>query len=533
MADRLKEILAKVKEWWNKYTSRQKTMIVGGVLACVLGLVLFIVIISRPKYLILKENETQAQTVELIGILDSNNIAHKEDAYNLKVMVQAKDMQAAELALAAAGYKPDSWGINDALTGSMTTTASDTAKRYKLYLEKKLEENFEAMPIIKTANVTFEIPEQDGTLLAQQQDSSAYIQLELNDALTSAQTKALARAAATALGNKNTTNITIVDYDANLLFAGEDSDSVSGMAGSYQELQKQAQTLVENDVKKVLLGTHQYNNIAVGSYLSMDFAKYQETIKEYYANDDRTEGMIASQDLYEAENTSGTGGVPGTDSNNEATYLSPDYENSESSQTESSTQYLPNERSRYTESAIGAVNRSGSSISVSAIRYRQIYEDDVRSQGLLDGDMTWEQYKLANSSDVKIEVDPDFYTLVATATGFPRENVTIIAYETPVFYDRESVSISATTIMSIILFVLILGLLAFVVLRTLAANRKEEPEEEEISVESLLESTPADELGDIDVETKSETRKLIEKFVDENPEAAAALLRNWLNEDWG
>ena len=38
---------------------------------------------------------------------------------------------------------------------------------------------------------------------------------------------------------------------------------------------------------------------------------------------------------------------------------------------------------------------------------------------------------------------------------------------------------------------------------------------------------------DIEVETKSETRKMIEKFVDENPEAVASLLRNWLNEDWG
>ena len=32
---------------------------------------------------------------------------------------------------------------------------------------------------------------------------------------------------------------------------------------------------------------------------------------------------------------------------------------------------------------------------------------------------------------------------------------------------------------------------------------------------------------------KISTRKMIEKFVDENPEAAANLLRNWLNEDWG
>lgn len=39
-------------------------------------------------------------------------------------------------------------------------------------------------------------------------------------------------------------------------------------------------------------------------------------------------------------------------------------------------------------------------------------------------------------------------------------------------------------------------------------------------------------LEDIGYNEKTETRLLIEKFVDENPEAAAQLLRNWLNEDW-
>ena len=51
-------------------------------------------------------------------------------------------------------------------------------------------------------------------------------------------------------------------------------------------------------------------------------------------------------------------------------------------------------------------------------------------------------------------------------------------------------------------------------------------------MEQLLQSAPEPEIENIDVETKSETRKMIEKFVDENPELAAALLRNWLNEDW-
>ena len=52
----------------------------------------------------------------------------------------------------------------------------------------------------------------------------------------------------------------------------------------------------------------------------------------------------------------------------------------------------------------------------------------------------------------------------------------------------------------------------------------------ETSVEKLLQTIPEEQLEDIDLEAKSETRRMIEKFVDENPEAAAHLLRNWLNE---
>jgi flagellar M-ring protein FliF len=80
---------------------------------------------------------------------------------------------------------------------------------------------------------------------------------------------------------------------------------------------------------------------------------------------------------------------------------------------------------------------------------------------------------------------------------------------------------------------LIFAMLGFVVFKTL---RKEEEEEvaEEVSVEALLEQQQVEEnLEDIGFNEKSEARILIEKFVDEKPEAVASLLRNWLNEDWG
>ena len=55
--------------------------------------------------------------------------------------------------------------------------------------------------------------------------------------------------------------------------------------------------------------------------------------------------------------------------------------------------------------------------------------------------------------------------------------------------------------------------------------------EPELSVDQLLQDT-RENLEEIDFDDRSEARKMIEKFVDEKPEAVAQLLRNWLNEDW-
>lgn len=123
--------------------------------------------------------------------------------------------------------------------------------------------------------------------------------------------------------------------------------------------------------------------------------------------------------------------------------------------------------------------------------------------------------------------------MVANASGISQDKVTIIAYEEPRFFDKKGFDISATDILSIVMIVLILALLVFVILRSMGPRKKPEEEEPELSVEDMLQSTPPEStVEDIDLEAKSETRKMVEKFVDENPEAAANLLRNWLNEDW-
>ena len=54
MADRVKELLGRVQEWWNKFTSKQKTIIVGSAAAVVLAFVILMTVLSQTKYTLLK-----------------------------------------------------------------------------------------------------------------------------------------------------------------------------------------------------------------------------------------------------------------------------------------------------------------------------------------------------------------------------------------------------------------------------------------------------------------------------------------------
>lgn len=533
MADKLKEIWKKIVDWWNKFTSKQKTIIIAIIAIVIFTFAILIYVFTRPQYTKIGTYETTAASAEVIKILDDAGITHRESADALTIEVESSQISQANYALGAAGYMPDDLKYSDFVDSGMSTTSSDKQKQYNLFLQEELTKSFTSLSAVKSASVFLHIPEQDGTLMRQQEDSSAYIQLELDGTFSSANAAAMAKAAATFLGNETTANITIIDQDANILFSGGDDYSTAGIANSMQELQNQAESMVANQVKRVLLGTKQYSLIEVTSHLVMDYSNYEETVKEYYANDGRTEGMIAQQDTYESESTNGVAGVPGTDSNgqngNQTTYVNPDSSTSSSTSTEQSTSYLPNESSKYTVSPAGSIDYSSSSMSIAMITYHEYREQDVKNQGLLDG-TTWDEFKSSHSADVKMDVPAEFYQMAANATGISQDNITILAYESPIFYDKEGLNVQATDVLSVIMFILILALLAFVVLRSMR-SKKEATEEEELSVESMLQSTP-ETIEDIDVENKSETRKMIEKFVDENPEAAANLLRNWLNEDW-
>ncbi len=538
MAERLKALWQKILDWWNQFTAKQKTLIVGAGTVVVLTIIILVTVLNQPQYYLLAQADSAKEASQIKELLDSNSINYKMSDDGLEFRVLKKDKAEASLLLGANDIQSYAYSIENVTESSFSTTESDKQKKYVKYLQSELEhEMIVKFDAIESANITLNIPDNDGTLIGNKDEASAFVILDISDPDSFGEENAvfLAKGVATALGKKTTNDIVIMDTASNLLFSGSEETTDAGIASTQLNLKTKAEQIVKSEVKKVLLGTKLYDDIEVASNLVMDNSKEEYTEHNYTPAEDQTQGVLSHESIYNAENVNGVSGIPGTDTNEDdmTTYVTQDNTNSNSTISEEVRDYLPNEDIKTRTTLPGSIKYDESSISVTAINYVVMKEENYDKAA--NGDLSWNEYKTANAEPVALTVPEDMINVVSKATGIAAENVAMAAYTQYVFLDNTGANITVTDILQILTILIILGLLAFIVIRSMWTSKKteEEPEPEELSVEQLLESQPEEVLSDIEMDTGSETKRLIEKFVDENPEAAATLLRNWLNEDYG
>ena len=499
MPERLKAILDKITAWWKKFNTKQRSVLISIVAVVIVALVILGVVISRPTQVELVEAQSASEASTIKGVLEDNNISYEVDS-KLVFFVNKSDEVNAIMALGDNGIPAQAYSIDNVTDGSFSTTEADKQKKYQVYLEDKLKDHLEKQSYVNEASVDITMPDKDGTILKSKEEATAAVTLGLKDSITDDQAYAIARLVATALGNDTTKGITIIDKKANVLYSGGDSDTSAGLATSQLSYKQKLEEQVKNEVKKTLESSNIFSNIEVGMNLDIDFSKTETAQKNYTLPDGQTDtGLLDSESNY-----------PITDNDKK---------------------YLNDEKITTSKNDGGSIKYDSSSITVVATRYKVYDESTLEKNGKLK-DTSWEEYKAKHADPVKVtDVDQDLVTSVQNATGISQ--ISFLVYEQPEFVDKASGVRSLSDILQIAITVLIFALLGFVVFKSTRSS-EEEPKEEELSVDSLLEQTAENNepLEDIGYNEKTETRLLIEKFVDENPEAAAQLLRNWLNEDW-
>lgn len=532
MPEQVQKIWNQIVEWWKKFSTKQKVLLGSIAAAILLALVILAYVVSTPTMVMLIECENTAQAGEVKALLDGDGgVPYEMSQDGLTFYVDEKNEGTASILLGTNNIPAQGYSIENVVDRGFGSTEADKDKVYKLYMEERFADHLEALSNVEKAYVSLDIPHDDGTILAREQDAYASVILTLSEEMTEEQAFGIAQFIATELGNDTPEHILILDSDSNVLYSGTDSESAIGMASTQLSYRAKAENMVKSEVKDVLVGSGMYDHAEVATNLNLDFDQYHEAERQYSAPEGQTNGMIGEQSVYESNSIGGLAAAPGTDANDDTTYMLEDNNYTESTISDTTTKYQNNEKVTDRVSAMGKVDYDNSSIAIVLTNYVIYDEDTLRASGALE-DMTFDEYIAANSAPVQTEVTEDRYTMIANATGFPVENISIIAYDEPIFqYSTGGRTLS--DYLQIILAVLILLLLGYVVFRS-TRKEKDAEMEEELSVESLLESTKEnrEQLEDIGYNEKSEIRILIEKFVEENPEAAASLLRNWLNDDW-
>lgn len=529
MVERLKQIPTRLLEVWNKYTSKQKTIIISVVATVFLALVILVVITGQTKYEVLTVCETTKDASKVVDLLESEEIVHKLGKDQLTVSVDRKKYSDAVLLLASNDVPSSGLTLEQLLNNSLSTTNSDRTLKLNLFVQNQLKSYLTTMEGIDDAQVTYIPVEASNSILSEAQDTSASVLLKVNDEFKTQTAQTIAELVASVIGNKNTEKIRVVDQNGNLLFSGNE-DLYSGSASSNEDFKERLRNTFVNNISLGLMKAG-YDDVEVMPNLAFNMDRVSELFTEYTAAEGQEQGLYDRSYTYESEGSSGSGGVPGTTSNDETDYMTQDGNSSDSSVTINEYNYLPNERVTNTEYEVGAIKPKESSISLILTDIKTYEQKELKAQGLLEG-TTFEEYALANKERKKVEVGEDIYKLVSLATGIDVSSIQIVAYEQPMFIPTVKDGKSISDYLPYILAVIILGLLLFVVFKGTAPVEVTETEPE-LSVEQLLATTKENQsLDDIEFDDKSETRKMIEKFVDENPEAVANLLRNWLNDDW-
>lgn len=540
MMDQLIAMKDKLLSFWNKYTTRQKTIIICVILAVFFALVLLSYLLTRPVYTHLATFSDASLASTLSEALDTEGIDYQMDtdaSGTTSFEVEQSDYSNAVLAMGSNGIVDADMTWEDALESDMTTSSLEKHTKITLALQSSIKENLLHFDGVEDATVIIDRPEDDKTFAAANQETSVSVTLMVASGkeIEPETARAMAYYLTNAVGNKTTDKIVIVDTQGNLLYGAKTDNSLGGTISGTEDYKLKLQQTFAERTQKMLLKAG-YDDVDVSSMaIKFNMDKVTELVTTYSVAEGQDQGYYSSSYEYSSTGQSGSGGVPGTDSNAEET----DYMLEDSGSTNTETilnkyNYLPNEDVQNIEREVGAVVPEESSIGIVLTTYRKVSEESLREQGALDN-ISFEDYVEQNSAVTRQQVPDDIIPLVAAATGIAQNQINIILNEKPVYEAADETGFGGVTnYLMIILAVLIGALLIFVIIRGTSPVEVTELEPE-LSVEDLLATTREDEknLEEIEMGDKSETRILIEKFVDENPEAVAMLLRNWINEDWG
>jgi len=537
-----------VKARWDVLTPPQRYKLLGVIAVVILAIIFTLWLAFRTQWETIVSGSNSQEINPMRVVLDQAGIPNRVRSHNSVLQVDARREADATAVIHAEGRVPNSehftWA--NALDTSLSTTDEERRLLAVRGAEGAIERQLVVMNGIAEAYVTLAIPnarpfERNAPM------PSASVVITTNNSFSSGQGRILANLVSNHVSRLTPDNVSIVDQWMNPIWDG--SEVTTDPHDTVMQMRNMHTNHVVMSLRDLLSSTFGTVNV-------MYNPRFDPRISEESVN--KIVSTPAGMDtgiplLNTGANRSFEGGGGGLEpglANNQAAF--PNYAMAgqgilSAQEREWTRHYAINEYVTTTSFAFEAIMPEYSTLAISVVQDLVVERDFWLSQeGREDYTIDdWERFKHRYQSPQVLGDFADFENfrdLIATATGLPLANVSFVVSQRLIPIDPEGRDWDIPTILMVAVLLLLLAMLLFGLLRKQrAAGENEEALEPQLAVEDLLVSTQleeareeaAAELEEIDYFKENEIKKHIEKFVNEKPEAVAALLRNWINvEEW-
>jgi len=317
--DQIVEFFKNAGRWVSRMTPSQVMMLLGVVAGSVVGIVMVVGWLSSVNYSRLYSDLGEDEAGEVITYLEENKIPYELSDGGRTVSIPSDQVYKTRISLASEGLPHGGtmgYSIFDQNNLGMTDFLQNL--NFRRALEGELTRTIMQLNEVKSARVHIVMPK-ERLFREDQKSATASVVLKLNSSgnLARGQIAGITHLVASSVEGLEPANITIVDYDGNLLSSGSKTDPLAGLSSSQLEVRKQVEDYLQSKSQSMLDDVLGPGKSVVRVTADLNFQQIEKTSETYDPNapsirsEERIKSSATSKDKSEETSESSS------DDNNE------------------------------------------------------------------------------------------------------------------------------------------------------------------------------------------------------------------------
>jgi len=280
----LKELSKNISEFIRSMSPSQAVMLIGVTAGILVGIFVTISWLGGEiNYSVLYSQLDNSEAAEVISYLNEQNKPYKLTDGGQTIMVPSDDVYSLRISLASEGL-PQSGNIGYSIFDQSNLGMTEFLQNlnFRRALEGELMKTIMQLSNVQAARVHIVMPK-DRLFKEDKKEATASIVLKLKrlGSLDKSQIAGITHLVASSVEGLKPENISIIDYDGNLLSSKMESDVLAGLTASQLEVRKNAENYLEEKAQSLLDGVIGQGKSMLRVSVDMNFKQVEKTSELY------------------------------------------------------------------------------------------------------------------------------------------------------------------------------------------------------------------------------------------------------------